>query len=51
MEILVDMQTAYLLKKVHDALSKEAQEKMEKMLMAGPSNFDKVVKLSWGAIK
>ena len=50
-EILMDMTTANLLVKVHDALSPESQKKMEQMIAASPENFDKVIKISWKATK
>lgn len=50
-ERFVDVQTAQLLVAVHDAMGKQAQEKMERMIAASCSDFEKVVRISWQCVK
>lgn len=45
--VLVDVTTARVLIKIHDAMSPEKQAKMESLIEIGPTNFINVVDVAW----
>ena len=49
-ELLVDVTTANLLVKVHDALGEENRRKHQQMMEKSAASFEKAVKVCWKSI-